>query len=124
MSKNPTATFDTSKGSFVAELYLDKMPISASNFISLANEGFYNGLTFHRVIPEFMLQFGCPFSRDPKSEVRASLFLARHADTHSTHERGANEERANERTSKRTNERKKEGTNERTNEQTNKRTNE
>ena len=39
-----------------AELYLDKMPVTASNFIALANEGYYNGLTFHRVIQNFMLQ--------------------------------------------------------------------
>jgi len=64
-SGNPTATFNTSEGSFTAELYVDKMPITASNFIDLANAGFYNGLTFHRVIPNFMLQFGCPKSRNP-----------------------------------------------------------
>ena len=54
-------------GSFTAELYLDSMPITASNFIDLANQGFYNGLHFHRVIDNFMLQFGCPHSKDPKS---------------------------------------------------------
>jgi len=43
------------------------MPITAWNFIDLANNGFYNGLHFHRVIPDFMNQFGCPHSRDPKS---------------------------------------------------------
>ena len=64
---NPTATFDTSLGSFTAEIYLDKMPITAGNFIKLAQSGFYDGLHFHRVIPSFMLQFGCPFSKDPNS---------------------------------------------------------
>lgn len=44
------------------------MPVTASNFIALCNEGYYNGLTFHRVIKDFMLQFGCPHSRDPKSQ--------------------------------------------------------
>eukprot|EP00621_Florenciella_sp_RCC1693_P012696 CAMPEP_0182532812 /NCGR_PEP_ID=MMETSP1323-20130603/12402_1 /TAXON_ID=236787 /ORGANISM="Florenciella parvula, Strain RCC1693" /LENGTH=184 /DNA_ID=CAMNT_0024742607 /DNA_START=69 /DNA_END=623 /DNA_ORIENTATION=- len=63
----PTATFNTSEGSFTAELYLDQMPITASNFIDLANSGFYNGLTFHRVIPNFMLQFGCPKSKNPNA---------------------------------------------------------
>jgi cyclophilin family peptidyl-prolyl cis-trans isomerase len=64
---NPTATFDTTEGSFKVELYLDKMPVTAKNFIDLANAGFYNGLHFHRVIDNFMLQFGCPHSSDPKS---------------------------------------------------------
>ena len=64
---NPIATFDTSEGSFKAEIYLDKMPITAKNFIDLAKSGFYDGLHFHRVIPNFMLQFGCPHSKDPNS---------------------------------------------------------
>jgi len=62
---NPTATFDTTMGAFTVELYLDKMPITAGNFLSLAESGFYNGLHFHRVIPNFMLQFGCPHSANP-----------------------------------------------------------
>ena len=64
---NPTATFDTSMGTFSAELYLDRVPRTASNFIDLAKSGFYNGLHFHRVIDGFMNQFGCPHSRDPAS---------------------------------------------------------
>mmetsp|Transcript_79242 Transcript_79242/g.154996 ORF Transcript_79242/g.154996 Transcript_79242/m.154996 type:complete len:187 (-) Transcript_79242:151-711(-) len=64
---NPVATFNTSEGTFTAEIYLDSMPVTASNFIALANEGFYNGVTFHRVIQNFMLQFGCPYAKDPKS---------------------------------------------------------
>jgi cyclophilin family peptidyl-prolyl cis-trans isomerase len=64
---NPTATFETSLGSFTAELFLDKMPITAGNFIRLAKEGFYDGLHFHRVIKDFMIQFGCPHSKDPNS---------------------------------------------------------
>jgi cyclophilin family peptidyl-prolyl cis-trans isomerase len=43
------------------------MPITAQNFIDLAKSGFYDGLHFHRVISGFMIQFGCPFSRDPAS---------------------------------------------------------
>jgi len=65
VNANPTATFETSMGSFKAEIYLDKMPITASNFIDLAQSGYYDGLTFHRVIPNFMAQFGCPKSKDP-----------------------------------------------------------
>jgi cyclophilin family peptidyl-prolyl cis-trans isomerase len=64
---NPTATFDTSLGNFVVEVYLDKMPVTAKNFLDLAKNGFYDGLHFHRVINNFMLQFGCPHSKDPKS---------------------------------------------------------
>lgn len=64
---NPTATLETSLGTFKVELYTDKMPITANNFIKLAKSGFYDGLHFHRVIKDFMLQFGCPYSRDPKS---------------------------------------------------------
>ena len=49
-------------------VFVDQMPYTAANFIDLVNIGFYNGLTFHRVIDDFMLQFGCPFSKDPKAK--------------------------------------------------------
>ena len=64
---NPTATLETSLGTFTVELFTDKMPITATNFVKLAKSGFYDGLHFHRVINGFMLQFGCPHSRDPNS---------------------------------------------------------
>ncbi|PRQ09508.1 peptidylprolyl isomerase [Enhygromyxa salina] len=64
---NPTATLETSLGTFKVELYTDKMPVTAGNFVNLARSGFYDGLHFHRVINKFMLQFGCPHSRDPNS---------------------------------------------------------
>ena len=64
---NPTATFETSLGNFTVELFLDQMPITAGNFLKLAKSGFYDGLHFHRVIKNFMIQFGCPYSKDPKS---------------------------------------------------------
>eukprot|EP00746_Dinoflagellata_sp_MGD_P160867 gnl/MRDRNA2_/MRDRNA2_87806_c0_seq1.p1 gnl/MRDRNA2_/MRDRNA2_87806_c0~~gnl/MRDRNA2_/MRDRNA2_87806_c0_seq1.p1 ORF type:complete len:200 (+),score=33.62 gnl/MRDRNA2_/MRDRNA2_87806_c0_seq1:75-674(+) len=66
-SSNPIATFETSMGVIEAEIYLDRVPITASNFIDLARTGFYEGIHFHRVIPGFMNQFGCPHARDPKS---------------------------------------------------------
>ena len=64
---NPVALFETSLGNFKAEIFLDKMPITAKNFVDLAKSGFYDGLHFHRVIPNFMIQFGCPYSKDPES---------------------------------------------------------
>src|SRR5262250_749828 len=64
---NPTATFETSLGSFTVELFTDQMPITAGNFVKLAESGFYDGLHFHRVIKGFMAQFGCPHSKDPQS---------------------------------------------------------
>jgi len=64
---NPTATFNTSLGSFKAEVFVDTMPITAKNFIDLAGSGFYDGLHFHRIINGFMIQFGCPHSSDPTS---------------------------------------------------------
>ena len=73
---NPTAVLETSLGNMTVELFLDKMPITAGNFIKLAKSGFYNGLHFHRVINGFMAQFGCPFSRDPMSP-RAGMVNSR-----------------------------------------------
>ena len=66
---NPTAIFETSMGTFKAEMFNDKMPITAGNFIELAKSGFYDGLHFHRAIKGFMVQFGCPHSRDPNSPI-------------------------------------------------------
>jgi cyclophilin family peptidyl-prolyl cis-trans isomerase len=64
---NPTATLSTSMGDIKIELFADKMPITAGNFVKLAKSGFYDGLHFHRVIDQFMVQFGCPHSKDPNS---------------------------------------------------------
>ena len=66
---NPMATFKTSMGDFTAELYADKLPITAGNFADLAKTGFYDGLSFHRVISGFMCQFGCPNSANPQSPI-------------------------------------------------------
>lgn len=63
---NPIARFETTLGTFDAEIFLDKMPITAGNFIELAKSGFYDGLHFHRVIADFMVQFGCPHSKNPR----------------------------------------------------------
>ncbi len=54
------ATIQTPRGSIRLELFADKAPKTVANFEKLAAEGFYNGLTFHRVIADFMIQGGCP----------------------------------------------------------------
>jgi cyclophilin family peptidyl-prolyl cis-trans isomerase len=64
---NPIALLETSLGNIKVELFVDQMPITAGNFVNLAKSGFYDGLHFHRVINNFMLQFGCPHSKDPNS---------------------------------------------------------
>jgi peptidyl-prolyl cis-trans isomerase A (cyclophilin A) len=57
---NKIAEFNTNKGNFKIELYGYKAPITTGNFIKLVEEKFYNDLIFHRVIPNFMVQCGCP----------------------------------------------------------------
>jgi len=59
---------NTTHGTFRIELF-DHMPITSGNFVDLVESGFYNGMTFHRVIDGFMCQFGCPHSKDPKSQM-------------------------------------------------------
>jgi peptidyl-prolyl cis-trans isomerase B (cyclophilin B) len=54
------ATIETSKGTIRAVLYADKVPKTVENFEKLAAKGFYDGLKFHRVIEDFMIQTGCP----------------------------------------------------------------
>lgn len=60
---NPVAEVVTSAGTFSLELYEDSMPITAGNFIKLAEEGYYDGILFHRVIPGFMIQGGDPLTK-------------------------------------------------------------
>ncbi|WP_109019244.1 peptidylprolyl isomerase [Leptospira kobayashii] len=55
-----TATFKTNKGDIKINLFADKTPNTVANFVNLAKRGFYNGLKFHRVIEDFMIQGGCP----------------------------------------------------------------
>lgn len=54
------AKFTTEKGTMTAELFYDDAPGTVENFVKLSEENFYDGLTFHRVIPDFMIQGGCP----------------------------------------------------------------
>lgn len=55
-----TAIISTEKGDMKVELYENETPNTVANFCKLAGEGFYDGLTFHRVIPDFVIQGGCP----------------------------------------------------------------
>ena len=55
-----TATIQTNRGNIVLELHADKAPNTVANFEKLAGDGYYDGLTFHRVIANFMIQGGCP----------------------------------------------------------------
>ena len=57
------ATFDTDRGPIRVELAADKAPLTVANFVNLALRGYYDGLNFHRVIPDFMIQAGCPEGR-------------------------------------------------------------
>lgn len=54
------ATFETNKGTIKLELFDDKTPKTVENFETLCGKEYYDGLTFHRVIPDFMIQGGCP----------------------------------------------------------------
>ena len=54
------AVVRTSKGDIKMRLFADKAPITVANFVNLAKRGYYDGLAFHRVIPDFMVQGGCP----------------------------------------------------------------
>jgi len=57
----------TSTGDISLKLYVNRAPQTTANFLKLVDKGFYNGLHFHRVIRDFMLQAGCPHSKDPRS---------------------------------------------------------
>lgn len=59
-TSNVQIVMDTNKGTIRLNLYTDKTPVTAANFINLAQRGYYDGLKFHRVIADFMIQGGCP----------------------------------------------------------------
>lgn len=59
-SKTYTATIQTNRGNIVIDLYADKVPNTVNNFVALARDGFYDGISFHRVIADFMVQSGDP----------------------------------------------------------------
>ena len=60
MSSDLTATIQTSRGPIRVRLFADKTPVTVASFVNLARRGYYDGLTFHRVIADFMIQGGCP----------------------------------------------------------------
>lgn len=60
------ANIITPKGTMKVELYEKEVPNTVANFVKLAKMGFYDGLHFHRVIPGFVIQGGCPYSRNPR----------------------------------------------------------
>jgi peptidyl-prolyl cis-trans isomerase B (cyclophilin B) len=65
------ATFETNRGTIVADLFEKEAPGTVENFEKLANEGFYDGVKFHRVIADFVVQGGDPYSRDlPENDPR------------------------------------------------------
>jgi len=62
-------TLKTNKGDITFEIYTDKVPVTAANFLNLSKEGFYNGVVFHRVISNFMIQVGDPLSKDASKKA-------------------------------------------------------
>jgi len=59
-----TAEIHTDKGIMQVSFFEEDAPLTVENFVKLSKEGFYDGLAFHRVIPDFVIQGGCPYSRD------------------------------------------------------------
>jgi cyclophilin family peptidyl-prolyl cis-trans isomerase len=95
---NPTVSFKTSLGSFQVELFADKSPLTAANFVDYVKAGFYDGMIFHRVIPGFMVQGGgmspglkekstqAPIKNEADNGVlntRGSIAMARTSDPNS-----------------------------------------
>jgi len=83
-AKSYTATIETAKGDIVCELYAAEAPQTVNNFVYLARAGFYDGLTFHRVVPGFVIQGGDPLGKGnggPGYTIPAEIGLS--------HEKGA-----------------------------------
>ncbi len=79
------ANFDTDRGTIRVELAADKTPLTVANFVNLAKRGFYDGLNFHRVIADFMIQGGCP---DGRGTGGPGYRFEDEVGTGLTHERG------------------------------------
>ena len=83
--KDHTATIKTAKGDIVIQLYAKSAPLTVNNFVFLAQDGFYDGVTFHRVIPGFMAQTGDPTGTGTggpgyRFKDEASALKKRHSD--------------------------------------------
>ncbi len=75
-SASPTARIKTNKGDISLRLFSADAPLTVENFVTLARKGFYNGLTFHRVVPNFVIQAGCPLGNGwggPDYEIRCEV---------------------------------------------------
>ena len=83
----PRVLLKTTKGDIVIELYENEAPQTVANFISLVEKGFYNGLTFHRVLPGFMAQGGCPDGTGTGGPGY-NIYCECHAPNHRKHFRG------------------------------------
>lgn len=78
--ENPIAIIDTTMGTIIVELFQDKVPNTVENFISYADDGFYEGLVFHRVIEGFMIQGGGFYPDGTRKETRDPINLEIHPD--------------------------------------------
>jgi|TARA_R110000822_G_scaffold15462_10_gene53443 peptidyl-prolyl cis-trans isomerase B (cyclophilin B) len=79
--------FTTSKGDMIAELYKNATPNTVANFVKLIKEGFYNNMNFHRVIPDFMVQGGCPQGTG-QGGSGTKILCEHHGAELQTHDRG------------------------------------
>ena len=77
----------TNKGNMIAELYKDATPKTVANFVKLINEGFYDSLKFHRVIPNFMVQGGCPLGTG-MGNAGYTIMCEHNGAANQTHDRG------------------------------------
>ncbi len=68
LEKYSQAEFETSLGNFTIEFFNDKMPITVANFLTLAEDGYFDGIKFHRVIKDFMIQGGDPLTKDDSQQ--------------------------------------------------------
>jgi peptidyl-prolyl cis-trans isomerase B (cyclophilin B) len=94
--KNPIVVIETDFGNIELEFFWKETPITAGNLLKLVNKGFYNGLTFHRIVPDFVIQGGdpkgdgtggpgytIPFEQAKTKHLRGSLGMARSQDPNS-----------------------------------------
>ncbi len=92
LNKLQYAIIDTNRGKIIIKLFPKDAPNTVANFAHLANTGFYDGLKFHRVIPGFMAQGGCPYSKDNPSLAGTGgpdWAIACESDNRVKHNRGA-----------------------------------